>query len=106
MNDAVDQLQKSVHSALETYSNVHRGSGQHSVVSTHLFERARQEVLDHLGLDAKRHVVVFCTPRRGARLEALLPSGTCRTVSSADLGLPLGVRALAMSRATGRWGPG
>ena len=42
------ELEQGVYSALETYSNVHRGSGQFSVVSTHLLEQARAIVLDYL----------------------------------------------------------
>ena len=46
---AFDVLEGAVHAALESYSNVHRGSGHHSLVSTHLFEQARRITLDHLG---------------------------------------------------------
>ena len=56
---AFDALERGVHAALETYSNVHRGSGHNSVVSTHLFEQARDIVLEHLGLSsrqARRHL--------------------------------------------------
>jgi hypothetical protein len=37
-NEAFAVLQQGVQTALETYSNVHRGSGHNSLVSTHLFE--------------------------------------------------------------------
>ncbi|MGC4115009.1 MAG: aminotransferase class V-fold PLP-dependent enzyme [Myxococcales bacterium] len=97
-DEAFHELVQAVRAALETYSNVHRGSGQHSVVSTHLYEQAREVVLSHLGLDAGRHVVVFGTPLRAAALAAQLPAGTFRSVSSDELGLPLGIRALAVER--------
>ncbi|MDZ7605609.1 MAG: hypothetical protein U5K79_08480 [Cyclobacteriaceae bacterium] len=35
-------LERGVYAALETYSNVHRGSGHFSMVTTHLLERARE----------------------------------------------------------------
>ena len=93
-----DALEQSVHAALETYSNVHRGSGHHSQVSTHLFELARGIVLGHLGLSSHKYVVLFATPRSADRLAAQLAPGRCLTVSSRDLGIPLGVRALAVER--------
>lgn len=40
ISGAFTELEQSVHAALETYSNVHRGSGHNSMVSTHLFEQA------------------------------------------------------------------
>ena len=46
MTEALAQLEQAVHAALETYSNVHRGSGQASLVSTHLYEQAREIVLE------------------------------------------------------------
>lgn len=35
--DAFAELERGVRAALETYSNVHRGSGHNSLVSTHLY---------------------------------------------------------------------
>ncbi len=92
------ELERGIHAALETYSNVHRGSGHASQVSTHLYEEARTIVLEHLGLRGGRHVVVFATPRRAAQLAKQLPAGRFQVVSSEELGLPLGVRALAIER--------
>lgn len=97
--EAFGELERGVHAALETYSNVHRGSGQFSLVSTRLYEEAREIVLEHLGLTARRHAVVFCTPRRAAALAARVGPGACRSVSSRELGLALGVTALAVDRA-------
>jgi selenocysteine lyase/cysteine desulfurase len=87
-----------VQAALETYSNVHRGSGHSSLATTHLFEQAREIVLEDLGLDPAHHTVVFCTPRGAERLEKRLEAGSYRCLSSREIGLPLGVRALAVKR--------
>jgi selenocysteine lyase/cysteine desulfurase len=95
---AFGELERSVHAALETYSNVHRGSGHYSQVTTRLYEEARAIVLAHLGLPARGHPVVFCTPRRAAALEARLGPGACASVSSRELGLALGVTALVVDR--------
>jgi|GEM_PF-5498047 len=57
-----EALARSVHSALETYSNVHRGSGHFSEISTRLFEQAREVVLQYLELDRKKFTVIFGTP--------------------------------------------
>ena len=95
---AFAELERGVHAALETYSNVHRGSGHNSMVSTHLFEQARDIVLEYLGLNKDKYVVIFCTPRRAEALKAQLEPGSYQSVSSQDIGLPLGVRALAVER--------
>jgi selenocysteine lyase/cysteine desulfurase len=102
---AFDALERAVHAALETYSNVHRGSGHHSQVSTYLFEQARGIVLDHLGLSADRHVVIFGGPRSAGALAARLEPGSYRAVSSRDVGIPLGVRALAVEKGALPTGP-
>ena len=70
--EAFAELKRGVHAALETYSNVHRGSGHNSLVSTHLFEQARDIVLEYLGLNKDKYVVIFCTPRRAEALKAQL----------------------------------
>jgi len=96
--EAFAKLEKGVHAALETYSNVHRGSGHNSMVSTHLYEQAREIVLQYLGLDNGRYVVIFCTPDRAVIFKAQLKPGSYKCVSSQDIGLPLGIRALAVER--------
>jgi selenocysteine lyase/cysteine desulfurase len=95
---AFEELERGVYAALETYSNVHRGSGHNSMVSTHLFEQARDIVQKYLGLSAGKCVVIFGTPRTAEKLAAELEPGSYRTASSRDIGLPLGVRALAVER--------
>jgi selenocysteine lyase/cysteine desulfurase len=97
-SEAWDELESSLHAALETYSNVHRGSGHNSMVSTHLFEQARDIVLEYLEVDKDQYVVIFGTPRRAELLKARLKPDSYQTISSQDIGLPLGVRALAVER--------
>ncbi len=96
--DAFAELERGVHAALETYANVHRGSGHNSVVTTHLYEQARGVILEYLGLSKDKYLVVFCTPRRAELLKAQLAPGSYQAVSSQEIGLPLGVRALAVER--------
>ena len=96
--EAFEELERGVRAALETYSNVHRGSGHNSLVSTRLFEQARDIVLEYLGLNKRTYVVIFCTPRAAEALKAQLAPGSYRSASSQDIGLPLGVRALAVDR--------
>jgi selenocysteine lyase/cysteine desulfurase len=96
--EAFAELERSVYAALETYSNVHRGSGHNSMVSTYLFEQAREIVLDYLGLKKGIYVVIFCSPRREAILRSLIKQERYKSISSQDIGLPLGVRALAVDR--------
>ena len=69
------ELERGVHAALETYANVHRGSGHNSLASTHLYEQAREIVLEHLGLNQKKYTVIFCSPRKAEALKAQLESG-------------------------------
>jgi selenocysteine lyase/cysteine desulfurase len=96
--EAFVELERGVHAALETYSNVHRGSGHNSLVTTQLYERAREIVLEHLGLSKDRYAVVFGTPRRAELLKARLKPKNYHCLSSEDIGLSLGVRALAIDR--------
>ncbi|MCU0251800.1 MAG: aminotransferase class V-fold PLP-dependent enzyme [Vicinamibacterales bacterium] len=102
---AFEALEQGVYAVLENYSNVHRGSGHHSMVSTYLFEQARGIVLEHLGLSAGKYVVIFGTPRSADTLTGLLERGSYLTASSRDVGLPLGVRALAIERRALPTGP-
>jgi|WetSurMetagenome_2_1015567.scaffolds.fasta_scaffold07656_5 selenocysteine lyase/cysteine desulfurase len=95
---AFAELEMGVHAALETYSNVHRGSGHFSMVTTRLFEKAREIVLDHSGLDKRRHVVIFCTPLREKTIRSLLKGNACTSLSSEEIGLPLGIRALVAEK--------
>jgi selenocysteine lyase/cysteine desulfurase len=96
--EALAGLERGIHAALETYSNVHRGSGHNSIVSTQLFEQARHIILEYVGLSKGRYVVIFCTPRRAASLMKQLDPESYQFLSSLDIGLSLGVRALAVKR--------
>jgi selenocysteine lyase/cysteine desulfurase len=96
--DAFSALEHGVHAALETYSNVHRGNGHYSIVSTHLYEQARDIILEYLGLNKRKYAVIFCTPKSAAALIAQLEPGSYSMLSSRDIGLSLGVTALAVKR--------
>jgi selenocysteine lyase/cysteine desulfurase len=93
-----NELEQSIYNALETYSNVHRGSGHFSMVSTLLFEQAREIVLDYLGLSNRQNTVIFCTPRRAAKIGEKLKDKNYREISSKEIGLPLGVSVLAVDK--------
>jgi len=94
---AFAELEKSVYAALETYSNVHRGSGHFSMATTRLYEQAREIVLGYLGLN-DGYVVIFTTPRSAEHLVAQLQSADYQVVSPLDFGLSLGVRAVAVKK--------
>jgi selenocysteine lyase/cysteine desulfurase len=96
--EAFSELERSVYASLETYSNVHRGSGHNSLVSTFLFEQARDIVLEYLGLKKDKYVVIFGTPRSASILISQLEPNSYQCLSSRDIGLPIGVRALAVKR--------
>lgn len=89
-------LERGISAALETYSNVHRGSGYFSMATTHLFEKARDIVLEYLGLEKGKYIVIFCSPRGAEALKERLNPKDFQCVSGNDLGLKLGVRALAV----------
>jgi len=96
--EAFCELEAGVLRVLETYANVHRGTGYNSLVTTRLYERAREVILDALDLSRSRFTVVFCTPQRASSLEASLKPGTSLTLSSREIGLPLGIVALAVEK--------
>ncbi len=96
--EAFAELEKAIYHALETYSNVHRGSGHFSMATTHLFEQARHIVLEYLGLKPGSYCVIFCTPARAASLVRLLKPDCYQETGSHVLGLALGVRALAVRK--------
>ncbi|QQS52700.1 MAG: aminotransferase class V-fold PLP-dependent enzyme [Bacteroidota bacterium] len=96
--NAIDEFRYVIRSVLETYSNVHRGSGYHSMVTTRLFDKAREIVLASLGLKSKNHVVIFCTRLGAEMLKSQLSPANYRSLSAAEYGLPIGVYALAVER--------
>jgi selenocysteine lyase/cysteine desulfurase len=95
---AYDELERGVYHALETYANVHRGNGHHAMVTTRLFEQAREIVLEHLGLSKTKYEVIFCSPRFATKLMSQLKPGAYECLSGNDLGLSVGIRALAVQR--------
>ncbi|HRY33672.1 MAG TPA: aminotransferase class V-fold PLP-dependent enzyme [Bacteroidales bacterium] len=94
----MDHFFSRINAALQTYSNVHRGSGFHSQVSTRLYEHARKVVLEEMKLEGATHLVIFCTPRRAGMLADTLRAGTYRLLSDRDYGLRLGVSVLAVEK--------
>lgn len=91
-------FEQKIYAALETYSNVHRGSGHFSLVTTQLFDRAREIILEYLGLEKEKYVVIFCSPRGAEMLIKKLNPDDYQCISGNDFGLKLGVRALAVFR--------
>ena len=67
-------------------------------MTTQLYEQAREIVLDYLELSKDPYAVVFCTPRRAEVLKARLKPQHHHCLSSEDIGLPLGIRAVAVER--------
>ncbi len=102
---ALQLLENSLLTALRHYSNVHRGSGHFSKVSTHLYERAGEVVLGSLGLAKKNHAVLFLSPRRARMLSEKLKPGSFRLLSSRETGLALGVDALIVEKTALPQGP-
>lgn len=97
--EALKELFKAVHAALSVYSNVHRGSGHFSLISTALYEKARQIVGRYAGCDGGSCEIIFCSADGARSLRKKIGSGHCRLFSSADLlGLPLGVSALVVGK--------
>ncbi|MHA2289314.1 MAG: aminotransferase class V-fold PLP-dependent enzyme, partial [Promethearchaeota archaeon] len=91
-----NELEKGVYSALQTYSNIHRGTGHFSMVTTELFEKAREIVLNYLKLNKKSYMVIFCSPRRSELLKTYFDSECFSILSSQDFYLPLGVTAFVV----------
>lgn len=96
--DAFTQLKSAIYKTLETYSNIHRGTGHNSIVTTALFDQARDVILEHLQLNKKKYVVVFCSPRRLKMFKLQLKLINYHIISSREYGLPLGIRALAVKK--------
>jgi selenocysteine lyase/cysteine desulfurase len=97
-HQAFEKLEQGVMAALETYANVHRGAGHHSVTSTLLYEQARERLLAHWGLDNRRYTVIFGSPYLLRPLLAKMKSGSYHQLTSRELGLPLGLCAVGLKR--------
>ncbi|UCC20150.1 MAG: aminotransferase class V-fold PLP-dependent enzyme [Promethearchaeota archaeon] len=98
VSSAFNVLDKIVHDSLETYSNVHRGTGHNSQVTTALYEKARELILDYLQLSKKKFNVIFCSPLRLDLFKTQLNQTDYRILSSKAFGLPLGVKAIAVKK--------
>jgi selenocysteine lyase/cysteine desulfurase len=92
------QLKQALRVSLEHYSNVHRGSGQNSLIATHLYEKARKIVLNTAGFSDRKYEVVFCTPHRAQSFTAGIKRSGFTHLKSKDLGLPLGIDAVIVKR--------
>jgi selenocysteine lyase/cysteine desulfurase/tetratricopeptide (TPR) repeat protein len=97
--EAFSELERGVMSAVKNYSNVHRGTGQYSLVSTKLFDMARDIVLDYLGIDAENYTVIFGDSKRLEDLKLGLKKGSSyKEIYSNSMGLPLGIGVLVVDK--------
>ena len=97
-HEAFEELEKAVETALETYSNVHRGTGHFSMITTELYEHARDVVLEYFGLKKQEYVVVFCSGIGSEMLTKKLQQLDYFMISSTDIDLPLGIYAVAIDK--------
>lgn len=95
---AVNELTSTILAALETYSNVHRGSGHFSQVTTHLYDKAREIALEYLGLKKNAYTVIFGSLLRMELFSKALKPGSYKFMRSSEFGLNLGVAALAVRK--------
>lgn len=93
-----ERLLKGVYNAVETYANVHRGSGFNSEITTQLYETARQIVLEYLEISQKSHTLLFCSRHRAQKLISQLNTSDYTLLCSDDMGLAIGVCALAIKK--------
>jgi selenocysteine lyase/cysteine desulfurase len=92
------ELEKSVETALETYSNVHRGSGHYSLITTKLYEYSRKIIIDYLGLDKNDYEVIFCTEYGADILRRQILTQNYFLLVSNDFGLPLGLSVMVIKK--------
>jgi selenocysteine lyase/cysteine desulfurase len=94
-----EELERRLYTALRSYTNVHRGSGNFSNVTTTLYEKARETVLDYLGLSRDDYTVIFgSTWSVGAFKRHIGNQVITHQISSNDYGLPFGIQALAIRK--------
>lgn len=98
MTTPAHELRQKIYTALQTYSNVHRGSGHFSQLTSRLYDQARSITAGYLKVDPKKYTVIFCSPARAEQLSGQLPDTSYRLVRAKDIGLSLGVCALAVKR--------
>lgn len=97
-DDSYEILHGRIRKILENYSNVHRGSGFKSQVTTHLYEKAKEIVLRFLRLSPSKYVVIFCSRYRAGKITANISKNDFKIISSADFGISLGVYAVAVKK--------
>ncbi|MHA2391667.1 MAG: aminotransferase class V-fold PLP-dependent enzyme [Promethearchaeota archaeon] len=97
-SEAFKELERVLYSILESYSNVHRGTGHKSLITTALYERAREYILEYLQVDKNKYVVVFCSILRLNIFKDQLKETDYFSLSSSDFGLPLGVGVIAVKK--------
>ncbi|NTU74846.1 MAG: aminotransferase class V-fold PLP-dependent enzyme [Anaerolineaceae bacterium] len=56
---AFTSVRQAVDDSLNWYASVHRGSGYKSLVSTHLYEQARETVANFVGADMDQESIIF-----------------------------------------------
>ena len=93
--DALLKIEETMHCVLETYSNVHRGSGLKSAITSAIYDKARDLALQYMKLSRTKYRLVFCSHYKASRLSAIAGHANCQIVSSADFGLNLGICAFA-----------
>jgi len=94
---SLPELERGVYAALETYSNVHRGSGTTRWRPRHLYEQRGRSSWRHLGLAKGNYDVVFLLADDGRRCSGAAQDGSyrsCRARTSA----PSRVAALGSRR--------
>jgi selenocysteine lyase/cysteine desulfurase len=100
-NGSVQQnLLNKLHHVLETYANVHRGSGFNSTVTTALYEKARESVIRYLGVEKSKFTVIFCSPWRAKKIAAMLNPESYIRLKDSEFGLSLGVNVMILNRKT------
>ncbi|MHA2186447.1 MAG: hypothetical protein ACXAAI_15750, partial [Promethearchaeota archaeon] len=99
-SDLFKELERATLITLKSYSNVHRGSGHNSMITTALYEWAREIILEYMELDNDKYILTFCSPYRLKLFKAQLKSTDYRFISSNEFELPLGVIAIAIKRKT------
>ncbi|HEY6072351.1 MAG TPA: aminotransferase class V-fold PLP-dependent enzyme, partial [Anaerolineales bacterium] len=57
---ALRRVVEKVQEAMTWYSSIHRGSGFKSMLSTQLYEEAREITLEYVGADPERDCIIFC----------------------------------------------
>jgi selenocysteine lyase/cysteine desulfurase len=97
MSESRNSFEDKIYLSLRHYSNVHRGSGLFSMISTSLYEEARKIVLGYLSCD-KSYVVIFCSPYRASELAKNLDQGSYKIISGDEAGLNIGLSAIAVKK--------